>query len=210
MRWLRQLELQLSHEAGTRSPSALIMNGGEAASILTSPSEKPIHLRSRDESLESQARELLRANGANRIADEVRVEWNPRLKSCAGRADYPHKLITLNPELVRYPGEIERTLLHELAHFLAQFRAGRRRVRPHGAEWKKACHDLGIGDEKRCHNLAFATITRRRRFLYRCPKCWRDFPRVRRIRRTVACLACCRAHNRGKFDPRFQLRLATP
>jgi hypothetical protein len=43
--------------------------------------------------------------------------------------------------------------------------------------------------------------------LYRCPSCRRDFLRVRRIRRTVACLACCRAHSKGKFDKRFKLRL---
>jgi hypothetical protein len=30
---------------------------------------------------------------------------------------------------------------------------------------------------------------------------------VRRIKRAVACLACCRAHNGGDFDARFRLRL---
>jgi hypothetical protein len=30
---------------------------------------------------------------------------------------------------------------------------------------------------------------------------------VRRIRRAIACLACCRAHNRGRFDSQFRLRL---
>ncbi len=157
--------------------------------------------------LRSRARQLLRANGAARIARELRVNWNPRLKTCAGRADYRAKLITLNPQLIHHPGEIDRTLRHELAHLLAQFRAGRRRISPHGREWRQACHDLGIADEKRCHSLPFATINPRRRFLYRCPKCARDFPRVRRIRHCLACLACCRAHSRGNFDPRFRLRL---
>ena len=157
--------------------------------------------------LQAQARALLSANGAARIAREVRVKWNPRLITCAGRADYRAKLITLNPQLVHHSGEIDRTLRHELAHLLAQFRAGRRRISPHGREWRQACHNLGIGDEKRCHNLPFATINPRRRFLYRCPKCERDFPRVRQIRHPVACLACCRAHSRGNFDARFRLRL---
>lgn len=160
----------------------------------------------RDIVLQAKARALLRVTGASRIADEVRVEWNPRLKTCAGRADYRRRLLTLNPRLVRHPGEIDRTVRHELAHLLAQFRAGRRRISPHGAEWREACRDLGIGDEKRCHALPFA-LTNRRRRLYRCPKCWRDFPRVRRIGRAVACLACCRTHNRGKFDARFRLKL---
>jgi len=174
-----------------------------------------LQFRGRDPELEHQARELLRANGAARIAKQVRVEWNSRLKSCAGRADYRKNLITLNPQLVRAGAavkrdEVERTLRHELAHLLAQFRAkARHRILPHGEEWRQACIDLGIGDEKRCHNLPFPFIERARRFLYKCPNCKRDFPRVRRIRRAIACLACCRKHNGGNFDPRFRLKLRT-
>src|SRR6058998_4067027 len=161
----------------------------------------------RNVDLEERARELLRANGAGRIAMEIRVEWNPRLKTCAGRADYRSGLISLNPQLAEHPAEIDRTLRHELAHILAQFRAGRRRILPHGTEWRQACCDLGIADEKRCHNLPFPASARVRRYLYKCPNCKCDFHRVRRIRRAVACLACCRAHNGGEFDARFRLRL---
>ncbi len=158
--------------------------------------------------LQARARELLVAHDAQSIAGEIRVEWNPRLKSCAGRADYREKLISLNPRLREHPGEVERTFLHELAHILAHFRKkGRRHILPHGPEWRKACADLGIPDEKRCHNLPFPITERLRRFLYRCPNCARDFPRARRIRRAIACLACCRAHNGGEFDQRFRLRL---
>ena len=155
------------------------------------------------------ARELLRSLGAKRIATELRVEWNSGLKTAAGRADHRQKLISLNPRLVEHPAEIDRTLRHELAHILAQFRAGRRRISPHGSEWQQACRDLGIAGEKRCHTLPFPARRYAPRFIYRCPKCRRDFPRVRRIKRTVACLACCRAHNRGEFDVRFRLKLLT-
>jgi len=162
----------------------------------------------RDAKLETKARELLNNLGVVGLARFVRVEWNPRLKSCAGRADYRAKLISLNSRLRGHGApEIDRTLRHELAHLLAQFRAGRRRILPHGQEWRTACYDLGIGDEKRCHNLPFPIRERVRRFLYKCPSCQRDFARVRRIRRAIACLACCRAHNGGEFDPRFRLRL---
>ena len=153
------------------------------------------------------ARELLRSLGAKRIATELRVECNSRLKTAAGRADYRQKLISLNPRLVEHPAEIDRTLRHELAHILAKFRAGRRRISPHGSEWQQACRDLGIAGEKRCHTLPFPAKSYAPRFIYRCPNCWRDFPRVRRIKRTVACLACCRAHNGGEFDARFRLEL---
>jgi SprT protein len=153
------------------------------------------------------ARELLRAHGADRIARELRVEWNSRLKTAAGRADYRQKLISLNPRLFEHQAEIDRTLRHELAHILAQFRAGRRRILPHGDDWRTACRDLGIGDEKRCHNLPFPAQTYAARFIYRCPNCRQEFPRVRRVRRAVACLSCCRKHNGGEFDARFRLRL---
>jgi SprT protein len=114
----------------------------------------------------------------------------------------------LNPRLHEHGGdEIDRTLRHELAHLLAQFRAGRRRILPHGPEWRAACGDLGIGDEGRCHHLPFPVSPRARRYVYKCPNCQRDFPRVRRIKRAVACLACCRAHNRGKFATKFRLQL---
>jgi predicted SprT family Zn-dependent metalloprotease len=152
------------------------------------------------------AREWLRSLGAARIANELHVEWNSRLKTAAGRADYRQKLISLNPRLVEHPTEIDRTLRHELAHILAQFRAGRRRISPHGQEWRQACIDLGIADEKRCHNLPFPARPHAARFVYRCPNCLQEFPRVRRMRRAVACLACCRKHNGGEFDPRFRLR----
>ena len=155
------------------------------------------------------ARELLYSLGAKRIATELRVEWNSRLKTAAGRADHRQKLISLNPRLVEHPAEIDRTLRHELAHILAQFRAGRRRISPHGPHWQQACRDLGIADEKRCHTLPFPTKSYTPRFIYRCPNCRRDFPRVRKIKRTVACLACCRAHNGCEFDVRFRLKLLT-
>jgi SprT protein len=164
--------------------------------------------RGRDAVLEGEARTLLVSLGAESLAAKVRVEWHSRLRTCAGKADTVKSLILLNPRLRDHgAAEIDRTLRHELAHLLAQSRVGRRRLLPHGPEWRKACHDLAIGDETRCHNLPFAISRRARRFLYRCPKCRREFPRARRIRRSIACLACCRAHNRGKFDPRFRLKL---
>jgi SprT protein len=157
--------------------------------------------------LEIKARDLLCSLGAKRIARALRVEWNSRFKTAAGRGDYREKVILLNPRLLEYPAEIDRTLRHELAHLLAQFRAGRRRILAHGREWQQACSDLGIGDEKRCHNLPFPIQHRAPRYLYRCPNCQRDFPRVGRIKHAVACLGCCRKHNGGEFDARFRLQL---
>ncbi len=270
-RLFKQLEfvMPLRVEGGTRSPSALVKTYAPTAPNLISPLERSIHLRGRDHALESQARKLLRSLGADKLSREIRVEWNPRLKTCAGRANYRENLISLNPllhnlndelgqtefnapkleckkhsSLTDHPGnrdltdnlecimhsssasyarnrsnrgerwekvgdEIERTLRHELAHLLAQWRAGRRRIAPHGPEWRRACRHLGIADEARCHHLPFAAKTYPPRYVYRCPNCKEKFPRVRRIRRAIACLACCRKHNGGDFDPRFRLKLCS-
>jgi SprT protein len=171
------------------------------------PGFSPVVL-GRDAALEAKVREILSALGAAELARDIRVEWNARLFSAAGRADSRRKIVSLNPRLREHDAaEIDRTLRHELAHLLAQFRAGRRRVPPHGAEWRKACDDLGIADESRCHALPFPVQRRTRRFLYRCERCGKEFPRVRRIKRTVACLECCRKFNRGQFDPTARLRL---
>ena len=175
---------------------------------LSFPAGPSLVVLGRDSELERKAREMLRALNASELAKSVQVEWNARLFSAAGRADFRRKLVSLNPRLHEHEAaEINRTLRHELAHLLAQFRAGRRRVAPHGAEWRKACRDLGIGNESRTHALPFPIQRRSRRFLYICPRCGKEFPRVRRIKRAVACLDCCRKFNRGKFDPSAQLRL---
>jgi predicted SprT family Zn-dependent metalloprotease len=205
---LRQLELAFEHFA---TPVVATQDGSVGRALRLpdrEPATEAVALQfGRDTDLETTARTLLRSLGANRIAKALRVEWNPRLKTAAGRADYRQKLISLNPRLLAHPEEIDRTLRHELAHFLAQFRAGRRRISPHGPEWQRACADLGIAGEKRCHTLPFPAKRFAQRFIYRCPNCRRDFPRVHKIKRAMACLACCRAHNGGGFDVRFQLKL---
>src|SRR5256885_4909840 len=175
---------------------------------LSFPAGPSLVVLGRDSELERRAREMLRTLSASELARSVQVEWNARLFSAAGRADFRRKLVSLNPRLHEHDAaEIDRTLRHELAHLLAQFRAGRRRIPPHGAGWRKACRDLDIADEARCHTLPFPVKQRARRFLYRCSRCRKDFPRVRRIKRTIACLDCCRKFNGGKFDPTAQLRL---
>jgi SprT protein len=211
---LKQLELAFERSVialGRDAVSEIVGQGHHRPNLWTATEAVALQRPyGRDSQLEAEARVILSSSGAVRLASSIRVEWNPRLRSCAGRADYREKLVSLNPRLSEYGAvEIDRTLRHELAHLLAQFRADRRRILPHGREWRDACYDLAIGDEMRCHNLPLPTRERTRRFLYKCPNCQRDFPRVRRIKRAIACLACCRAHNRGEFDARFRLRLIT-
>ena len=207
---MRKLSSGLRREkaASTQWPEQLELVFVAAVANLGAVASERGYRCGHDVELTAKARGLLQTAGVGRIARLLSVEWNSRLKSCAGRANYRERLISLNPRL-REIGttEIDRTLRHELAHLLAQFRAGRSRILPHGVEWRAACRDLGIGNEKRCHDLPFPVSERSRRYLYQCPNCRREFPRVRRPKRAVACLACCRAYNRGRFAAKFRLQL---
>ena len=166
-----------------------------------------VAFRPGDFELLETARNLLRSIGCAALAERVRVEWNARLRTTAGLACCTRSLVTLNTRLCDFgEAEVDKTLRHELAHLVAQFRAGRRRIAPHGPEWRQACHDLGIANETRCHTIPLPRRRVRAKLLYRCPSCRVEIKRVRPFRREVACLACCRAHNRGRYDDKFRLQ----
>lgn len=158
----------------------------------------------RDPGLEELARTAL-ATIAPELAPKVTAGWNARMRTTAGVAIASHHEIWLNPALKEISDEeVSRTLLHELAHLLAQHRHGRRRLAPHGAEWRLACRDLGIPEEGRTHQLPFKARTMKRRYQLRCPACGTAHSRVRRPRGRVACLDCCRVHNRGLYHERYR------
>jgi SprT protein len=160
--------------------------------------------------LEQRVHQLLHPLQCDSLAARVRVRWNARMRSTAGTALTSKSLITLNPRLRDFGDEeVDRTLRHELAHLLAHFRAGRRRIAAHGPEWQQACRDLGIPDEQRCHTLALPRRKMLARWLYRCPACALEIRRVRAFRGKTACLACCRRHNRGQYDDRFRFVKST-
>jgi predicted SprT family Zn-dependent metalloprotease len=163
-----------------------------------------------DPALTVEARRLCATLGLGELAQRSEVWWNPRIRSAAGRADYRAARIELNPKLKVLPApqsteEIERTFLHELAHLVAYARCGRRRIAPHGPEWRQACADLGIAGEDRCHNLGFGGRTIRRRYAYVCPNCQAVVERVQRVTRKIACYPCCKKDNGGRYDLRFAL-----
>ncbi len=158
-----------------------------------------------DDPWQEKARALLRGIGCAALADQVVVRWNARMRSTAGTAFPAKALVHLNPRLREFgDAEIDRTLRHELAHLLAHHRAGRRRIAAHGREWRAACIDLGLHDEKRCHDLPLPRRKLRANLRYRCIHCGIEIARVRPMRRKSACLICCRAHNLGRYDERFR------
>src|SRR5256886_16870486 len=167
---LRQLEFAFEQFA-TR---VCVEKGAAVAQALRLPNSwtatgaVALQFQGRNVDLETQARNLLRAHGATRIARELRVEWNSRLKTAAGRADYRQQLISLNPRLFEHPHEIDRTLRHELAHLLAQFRGGRPRISPHGDERRKPIPSKEMASEKCWHILPIAVIKPGCRCLNQC------------------------------------------
>ena len=161
-------------------------------------------LDGRDEALEELARALLHALELPGGAKLVTVTWNARLRSTAGYARYPSWEIELNPRLREFEGQVDRTLKHELAHLIAYHRSGRRRIEPHGGEWRRACADLGIPDEKAQHRLPLPRNEIERKLVYACPACQTPVHRVRRFRRPTACLQCCNRHAGGRYDGRFR------
>lgn len=171
------------------------------------PSEPAVPFEGRDATLEAEARELLDQLGLHEGVAKLRVQWNPKLRSTAGYAKWPQWIIELNPRLREFDGQIERTMKHELAHLIAYARAGRRRIDPHGPEWRKACAEIGIPDESARHTLPLPRTKQERRFTYTCLHCGFTVGRVRQFRRHTACLACCRKHNGGRYDARFQFVL---
>jgi hypothetical protein len=84
--------------------------------------------------LEKQAAQWLKQLGMADLIPKLTVTWNARLTSTAGYASYPSWRIELNPRLVDFEGQVDRTLRHELAHLVAYQRAGKRRIEPHGDE----------------------------------------------------------------------------
>lgn len=159
-----------------------------------------------DNELTEKCRRMAGMVGLNELADQVKVFWNLRLSSTAGLAHHSNAQIDLNPRLERFaPTEPERTLLHELAHLIAHFRASGRRIKPHGPEWQSACLELGIPGEKRCHDLPLANRVIKRKLAYQCRCCGIIVPRVRKLSRDSACYPCCQKYNRGGYSRRFLL-----
>lgn len=187
----------------------LFFRGEEKDTVRTVLPARKNH-KQRDSKLEDHARSVILPL-APELSTRIVVGWNIRMRTTAGIALVSSWEIWLNPALLEISDEeVERTLLHELAHLLAHYRHPRRRYRriqPHGIEWREACRDLGIAGEARTHQLPFKRLKMQRRYLLRCPACGESHERVRPPTRRVACLACCRRHHGGNYHERFRLEI---
>ncbi|MFK7911930.1 MAG: SprT-like domain-containing protein [Akkermansiaceae bacterium] len=159
-----------------------------------------------DQEMTSECVRLLTELGLDSMAGNVKVLWNQRMRTTAGRAFWPEGKIEMNPKLEQIaPDEIRQTMLHELAHLVAYERAGRKRISAHGPEWRQACADLGIPGERATHSLPLPGRKMKRRWRYSCPACGEGFDRVRKMKRYAGCYPCCLKHNGGYYHKDFRL-----
>ena len=119
---------------------------------------------------------------------QVRIAYNPRLRSTLGRAMLDDKRVELNTRLLlEHPAELVLTLVHELAHLAVHIRYGR--VAPHGLYFRTLMRAVNLSP-KATHSLPVAQF-RRRRYLYlhRCSDCGYAFI-ARSLRRNYYCISC--------------------
>jgi SprT protein len=163
-------------------------------------------LRGQDLALTELCSDFLEELNLSDLRARISVEWNARMRSCAGRAFWPKGVIQLNPKLVGISKEeVRQTVLHELAHLIAYERNPNRAIKSHGKEWQKACVELGIPGEKATHDLALPSRVLKRQWRYECPECEKVIERVRRYKSSVACYDCCLETTGGLYHDTFRL-----
>ncbi len=142
--------------------------------------------------------------GAPDLVHTLQVVWNGRLTRSLGRCLPSRAQIWLNPQLAEGHEELlVEVLCHEVAH-AAVFALHRRRVSPHGKEWKHLMRLAGYTPRAtyRPGDCGLPVLPVRRpghRFLHRCPTCG-----VSRTAATGAqrwrCAACVRKGRDGGLE----------
>lgn len=195
---------ELEHKVIVKAPKEAVVpmtvnNAAEVAPRVVRPLPRGV-----DPDLTGKCRQLALELGLPQLAKRVTVSWNRRLTSTAGNANHHNGQINLNPRLREIAEhEVDRTLRHELAHLVAYARAGRRRIEPHGDEWRQACKELGIPHESRCHDLPLPRRRQKPKYAYQCPNCLEVLLRIRPLKRYSACYGCCGVYHGGRYTSRF-------
>lgn len=129
--------------------------------------------------------------------------------SSAPAGDFRH-LIFIEPGMLDHG--IEVTVAHELIHLSDRVQGRPRKHRCHGNDSISVDEAAITGRDAETLRRELAEETRRReeslrrirpyKYFYYCPRCQRNYPRVRRYARPVSCGHCFRHYN-----PDFLLRL---
>jgi predicted SprT family Zn-dependent metalloprotease len=134
------------------------------------------------------------------------LRWNARLRTSAGRfIPGGRQLFSASPPIIeiasylKHEAEGEKlivdTLGHEMIHYWLWMR---RRPYGHGAEFWTKMKLMGVS--------RYNPVPKRRNFkyVYQCGACAKEFPARRRLK-ALACAACCKAYNGGRYDKKYKL-----
>lgn len=118
----------------------------------------------------------------------VIIKWSKRMR-IAGTCDSHRRIITLSHTYhTHFPDDVDDTLKHEMIHL---------RCPHHDAAFRREAARIGAS----VHCRDYPELHPRARYMYVCPVCDTEYPRVKRAQ-----LYCGRCARRG-FDPRFKLVL---
>jgi predicted SprT family Zn-dependent metalloprotease len=133
--------------------------------------------------------------GVATLAGSVSIRTNARLRSSIARLVVAERRIELGPLFFSALVNHREVLCHELAHFAAHVKYGRR-IRPHGPEWRELVRAAGFKPRVRHPQIP---LSRRaaaqrwtRRYEHRCPVCQSVWYALRRMT-TWRCAECAAA-----------------
>lgn len=120
------------------------------------------------------------------------------------RADRRVRIISLSRFYAANLGwsAMEDVVRHEVAHAIDFERRGRSY---HDSTWRAIARQVGA-DPSRLYEGRIP-VDHGSRYVGVCPACRSEHPFYRRVTRIHACPLCCRAHNDGRFTPRYALRI---
>lgn len=119
----------------------------------------------------------------------IKIKYSKRM--LAAGAYYPGKKeIRISEKYHRiFPDEVYDTLKHEMIHILYP---------KHDASFKRFARQIGASVRATEH----PDLRRKPKYLYICPQCYAEYPRIKRLR-----MASCGKCSKGKFNAKFKLIL---
>jgi SprT protein len=140
------------------------------------------------------------------IMRAYKLEWSNG-KRRLGYCNPYYKIVSVSMHHVRgsEDNEVIDTLLHEVAHAIAEERAKARgvRIKSHGFEWRNACREVGAKPERLKHN-AYTIAKPQSKYTTKCNACGKvSFMNRWNGVRKYSCGTC----SGNKFDARFLLNI---
>ena len=138
------------------------------------------------------------------------LQWNSRLRTSAGRfipgsrkffRSHRPKIEVASYLLREEHAQkhIRDTMAHEMIHYWLW---AKRKPYGHTEDFYTKMNAMGVSRYNPVPQL------KPPKYIYRCPKCLKDFPAKKRLG-VLACLACCKTHTQGRYDVRFKLELVS-